>query len=285
MEIKKIGVIGASTMGAGLVQHIANCGYNVVFRSRRQESVDKALKHIEGQYDFMISRGWLDPARKPENMARIQGSTDINIMSDVDIVIEAATEDMDIKKDIFSQLDKICRPGIVLATNTSSLSITEIASVTDRQDRVVGMHFFNPAPVMKLVEVVPGYNTSDETIDIAKKVSELLQKTPIVVQEAPGFVVNRMLVPMINECVGVLAENIASAEDIDRAMQLGANHPMGPLALADLIGLDVCLSIMEVLQEELGEDKYRPHPLLRKMVRAGKLGQKTGEGFYKYNEK
>ncbi|MDD7408567.1 MAG: 3-hydroxybutyryl-CoA dehydrogenase [Anaerovoracaceae bacterium] len=285
MEFKKIGILGASTMGAGLVQHIANCGYEVVFRARKQTSIDSAIQHITGQYDFMISRGWLAPEKKEENLARIKGTTDIEALADADFIIEAASENMDIKKDIFRQLDKICRPEVILSSNTSSLSITEIASVTSRPGRVVGMHFFNPAPVMKLVEVVPGYNTSDETIDVVKKVATELQKTPIVVNEAPGFVVNRMLVPMINECVGVLAENIASAEDIDRAMQLGANHPMGPLALADLIGLDVCLSIMEVLHKELGEDKYRPHPLLRKMVRAGKLGQKTGEGFYKYNNK
>ena len=285
MEFKRIGIIGASTMGAGLIQHIANCGYEVVFRARKQTSVDSALKHIEGQYEFMISRGWLEEGKKAENMGRIQGSTDLNVMADVDIVIEAAAENMETKKELFAQLDKICRPDIVLATNTSSLSITEIASVVESPDRVVGMHFFNPVPVMKLVEVVPGYNTSDETIEIVKKLSEKLLKTPIVVNEAPGFVVNRMLIPMINECVGVLAEHVASAEDIDRAMQLGANHPMGPLALADLVGLDICLSIMEVLHQELGDDKYRPHPLLRKMVRAGKLGQKTGEGFYKYNSK
>ena len=285
MEFKKIGILGASTMGAGLVQHIANCGFEVIFRARKQSSVDKALKHIEGQYDFMITRGWLAAEKKEENMARITGTTNIEDLADCDFIIEAASEDMEIKKDIFRQLDRICRPEVILSSNTSSLSITEIASVTDRPERVAGMHFFHPAPGMKLVEVVPGYNTSDETIEVVKKVATNLQKTPIVVNESPGFVVNRMLVPMINECVGVLAENIASAEDIDRAMQLGANHPMGPLALADLIGLDVCLSIMEVLHKELGEDKYRPHPLLRKMVRAGKLGQKTGEGFYKYNNK
>ncbi len=281
----KIGILGASTMGAGLVQHIANCGYEVIYRARKQSSVDSARQHIEGQYDFMISRGWLAPEKKDENMARITGTTELADLADVGLVIEAASENMDTKKELFAELDKICRPEIILATNTSSLSITEIASVTSKPGRVVGMHFFNPAPVMKLVEIVPGYNTSDETIEKAKKMAEELAKTPIVVDEAPGFVVNRMLVPMINECVGVLAEHIASAEDIDRAMQLGANLPMGRLALSDLIGLDVCLAIMEVLNNELGEDKYRPHPLLRKMVRAGKLGQKTGEGFYKYNEK
>lgn len=279
----KIGILGASTMGRGLVQHCANCGFDVVFRARKQESVDEALAYIEGQYEFMISRGWLAPEKKAENMARIQGSTDLGIVADADFIIEAASENMDLKKDLFRELDAIAKPGVILASNTSSLSITEIASVTSREDRVIGMHFFNPAPVMKLVEVIPGYNTSDETVEETKSIAEKLLKTPIVVKEAPGFVVNRMLVPMINECVSVLAENLASAEDIDQAMKLGANHPMGPLALADLIGLDVCLAIMDVLHKEFGEDKYRAHPLLRKMVRAGKLGQKTGEGFYHYN--
>lgn len=279
----KIGILGSSTMGRGLIQHIANCGFDVVFRARRQESVDQALVYIEGQYDFMISRGWLAAEKKDENLARIKGSTDINIIKDADFIIEAATEDMEVKKELFRELGKLCRPDIVLATNTSSLSITEIASVTENPERVLGMHFFNPAPVMKLVEVIPGYNTSDASIAAAKKLAEDLQKTPVEIKESPGFVVNRMLIPMINECVAVLAENIASAEDIDKAMQLGANHPMGPLALADLVGLDICLRVMETLHEELGEDKYRPHPLLRKMVRAGKLGQKSGEGFYKYS--
>lgn len=279
----KIGILGSSTMGRGLIQHIANCGFDVVFRARRQESVDQALAYIEGQYDFMISRGWLAAEKKEENLARIKGSTDIKIIKDADFIIEAATEDMAVKKELFAELEELCRPDVILATNTSSLSITAIASATKKPERVVGMHFFNPAPVMKLVEVIPGYNTSEETIAAAKKLAEDLQKTPVEIKESPGFVVNRMLIPMVNECVAVLAENIASAEDIDKAMHLGANHPMGPLALADLVGLDICLRVMETLHEELGEDKYRPHPLLRKMVRAGKLGQKTGEGFYKYN--
>ena len=279
----KIGILGSSTMGRGLIQHIANCGFDVVFRARRQESVDQALAYIEGQYDFMISRGWLAAEKKEENLARIKGSTDIKIIKDADFIIEAATEDMAVKKELFAELEELCRPDVILATTTSSLSITAIASATKKPERVIGMHFFNPAPVMKLVEVIPGYNTSEETIAAAKKLAEDLQKTPVEIKESPGFVVNRMLIPMVNECVAVLAENIASAEDIDKAMQLGANHPMGPLALADLVGLDICLRVMETLHEELGEDKYRPHPLLRKMVRAGKLGQKTGEGFYKYN--
>ncbi len=278
----KIGILGSSTMGRGLIQHCANCVFDVVYRSRSQESIDAAYKYIGEQYDFMISRGWLPEEKKQENLARIQASKDLSIIAEADYVIEAAQEQMDTKKELFKELDRICRPEVVLATNTSSLSITEIASVTDRPDKVVGMHFFNPAPVMKLVEIIPGYNTSDATLEMATSVAEKLQKTPIVVKEAPGFVVNRMLVPMINECVAVLAEGIAEAHDIDKAMQLGANHPMGPLALADLVGLDICLAIMETLHRELGEDKYRPHPLLRKMVRAGKLGQKTGEGFYTY---
>ena len=281
----KLGILGASTMGRGIIQLCANCGHEIVFRARSQKSVDGAIEYVAGQYNFMLSRGWLAEGKKEENMARIKGTTNLSELADVDYVIEAAAENMDVKKEIFKELDEICRPGVILATNTSSLSITEIASATKMQGRVVGMHFFNPAPVMKLVELIPGYNTTDETIEQAKKLAVDLGKVPIVVKESPGFVVNRMLVPMINECVGVLAEHIASAEDIDQAMKLGANHPMGPLALADLVGLDICLVIMETLHKELGEDKYRPHPLLRKMVRAGKLGQKTGEGFFKYNDK
>ncbi|MBR2779351.1 MAG: 3-hydroxybutyryl-CoA dehydrogenase [Firmicutes bacterium] len=279
----KIAILGASTMGKGLIQHCANCGFDVVFRARKQTSVDDALAYVEGQYDFMISRGWLPAEKKAENLARIQGSTDLGIIADADFVIEAATENMEAKKELFAELDRIIRPEVILASNTSSLSITEIASATSRPDKVVGMHFFNPVPVMKLVEVIPGYDTSEETIEATKKLAEELQKTPVTVQESPGFVVNRMLVPMINEGIAILSEGSATVEDIDTAMKLGANHPMGPLALADLIGLDIILAIMDVLHAEFGDVKYRANPLLRKMVRAGKLGQKTGEGFYKYN--
>ena len=278
----KIGILGASTMGIGLIQICAQHGFEVVYRARRQESVNAAKDKVLGNYEFMISNGWLTPEERDASMARITGSTDIELLKDADFVIEAASENMGTKKELFRQLDEMCRPEVILATNTSSLSVTEIASVTKRDDKVIGMHFFNPAPVMKLVEMIPGYNTSQETIDFAVDMAKKLQKTPILVTEAPGFVVNRMLVPMINEAVSVLAEGLAKAEDIDQAMQLGANHPMGPLALADLVGLDICLSIMDVLYEEFREPKYRACTLLRKMVRAGKLGQKTGEGFYKY---
>ena len=276
----KIGILGASTMGTGLIQICAQHGFDVVYRARRHESVTSAYEKVAANYEFMISKGWLTPEARDESLARISGSVDIEILND--FVIEAASESMATKKELFRQLDEMCRPEVILATNTSSLSITEIASVTKRDDKVIGMHFFNPAAVMKLVEMIPGYNTSQETIDFAIDMAKRLDKVPIVVTEAPGFVVNRMLVPMMNEAVSIYAEGLAKAEDIDMAMKLGANHPMGPLALADLVGLDIVLSIMDVLYEEFREPKYRAHSLLRKMVRAGKLGQKTGEGFYKY---
>ncbi|KEI08724.1 3-hydroxybutyryl-CoA dehydrogenase, partial [Clostridium sp. K25] len=205
---------------------------------------------------------------------------DLNMAADCDLVVEAAIENMEIKKQIFSELDNICKEETILASNTSSLSITEVASATNRPEKVIGMHFFNPAPVMKLVEVIRGMATSKETFDTIKEISEAIGKEPVEVAEAPGFVVNRILIPMINEAVGILAEGIASAEDIDTAMKLGANHPMGPLALGDLIGLDVCLAIMDVLYKETGDSKYRAHTLLRKYVRAGYLGRKSGRGFH-----
>lgn len=215
-------------------------------------------------------------------MNNITPTTDYATFADADLVIEAAVEEMHLKKEVFTELDKICGENTIFATNTSSLSITEIAACTSRPDRFIGMHFFNPAPVMKLIEVIKGQKTSDEVCNKIFDIATAMGKVPVMVNEAPGFVVNRILIPMVNEGIGILADGVASAEDIDNAMKLGANHPMGPLALGDLIGLDVCLAIMEVLYNEYGDDKYRPHPLLRKMVRAGLLGRKTGEGFYKY---
>ena len=220
---------------------------------------------------------------KEDILSRISGTTDMNLAADCDLVVEAAIENMKIKKEIFAELDKICKPETILASNTSSLSITEVASATGRPEKVIGMHFFNPAPVMKLVEIIRGMATSQETFDAVKELSLAIGKEPVEVAEAPGFVVNRILIPMINEASFILQEGIASVEDIDTAMKFGANHPMGPLALGDLIGLDVCLAIMDVLYNETGDTKYRASSTLRKYVRAGWLGRKTGRGFYNYN--
>ncbi len=280
--MKTIGVIGTGTMGSGIIQALAQSGHNVVVRDIDQAFIDRGLASIAKNLDKMVAKEKISEADKAEIMGRISASTDLAIVKDADMVIEAATENMEAKKALFRELDEVCKPETILATNTSALSITEIAAVTGRPDQVIGMHFFNPVPVMKLVEVIRGLATSDETREAVLNLSEAMGKTPVDVEEAPGFIVNRILIPMINEAIGILADGVASVEDIDTAMKLGANHPIGPLALGDLIGLDICLAIMETLQREYGDPKYRPNPLLRKMVRCRKLGRKTGEGFYNY---
>ena len=280
--MEKIFVLGAGTMGAGIVQAFAQKGHEVIVRDIKQEFVDRGLTGINKGLSRLVSKGKMTEEVKEEILSRITGTVDMNMAADCDLVVEAAVENMEIKKKIFAELGEICKEETILATNTSSLSITEVATATNRPDKVIGMHFFNPAPVMKLVEVIKGMATSEETYATVKAISENIGKTPVEVAEAPGFVVNRILIPMINEAAGILAEGIASEEDIDTAMKLGAAHPMGPLALGDLIGLDVCLAIMDVLYKETGDTKYRAHSLLRKYVRAGLLGRKTGRGFHNY---
>lgn len=281
--MEKIFVIGAGTMGAGIVQAFAQKGYEVIVRDIKDEFVDRGIAGINKGLTKLVSKGKITEEDKEAVLSKITGTTDLGLAADCDLVIEAAVENMEIKKQIFAELDKICKEETILASNTSSLSITEVASATNRPDRVIGMHFFNPATIMKLVEVIRGMATSQETFDKVKTMSEAIGKTPVEVAEAPGFVVNRILIPMINEASFILQEGIASVEDIDTAMKYGANHPMGPLALGDLIGLDVCLAIMDVLYNETGDTKYRASSTLRKYVRAGWLGRKTGRGFYNYN--
>lgn len=278
----KVYVIGTGTMGAGVVQAFAQANMPVVMKSRTQASLDKAVGKISKSLAKLVEKGKVTQEYMDSVMANISTTVDYADFADADLVIEAASEDMNLKKEVFAELAKVCKPETIFATNTSSLSITEIAAITDRPAQFIGMHFFNPAPVMKLVEVIKGQMTSEETSNKIFELATAIGKTPVMVEEAPGFVVNRILVPMINEAVGIYAEGIASVEDIDSAMKLGANHPMGPLALGDLIGLDVCLAIMEVLYNEFADSKYRPHPLMKKMVRAGLLGRKSGQGFYKY---
>ncbi|MEK6264829.1 MAG: 3-hydroxybutyryl-CoA dehydrogenase [Clostridium sp.] len=280
--MEKIFVLGAGTMGAGIAQTFASKGYEVVLRDIKDEFVDKGLAGIKRNLERLVGKGKITEEHMEEVLSRITGTIDMKLAEDCDLAVEAAVENMEIKKLIFKELDAICKPETILASNTSSLSITEVGAATNRPGKVIGMHFFNPAPVMKLVEIIKGMATSQETFDKVKEISVAMGKEPVEVEEAPGFVVNRILVPMINEAVGILAEGIASKEDIDKAMMLGANQPMGPLALGDLIGLDVCLAIMDVLYKETGDSKYRAHSLLRKYVRGGFLGRKTKRGFFTY---
>ena len=280
--MEKIFVLGAGTMGSGIVQAFAQKGYEVIVRDIKDELVQSGIVRINNGLSKLVSKGKMTEETKEDILSRISGTTDMNLAADCDLVVEAAIENMKIKKEIFAELDKICKPETILASNTSSLSITEVASATNRPEKVIGMHFFNPAPVMKLVEIIRGMATSQETFDAVKELSVAIGKEPVEVEEAPGFVVNRILIPMINEASFILQEGIASVEDIDTAMKYGANLPMGPLALGDLIGLDVCLAIMDVLYNETGDTKYRSSSILRKYVRAGWLGRKSGRGFYNY---
>ncbi len=282
MAVKRVGVVGAGTMGNGIAQVFASKGFEVIMQDIDQAGVDRGLATIESSLDRLIKSEKISIADKAATLSNISATTDMAAMADVDLVVEAASENFEIKTAIFKALDDVCKADTILATNTSSISLTKIAATTGRPDRVIGMHFMNPVPLMKLIEVIRALQTSDETCAVIESLSAQLDKTAVMANDSPGFVANRILVPMINEAIFTLHEGIATAEAIDEIMKLGMNHPIGPLALADLVGLDVLLSIMRVLQNEIGDPKFRPCPLLIKMVDAGYLGRKAGRGFYQY---
>ncbi len=280
MTINTVGVIGAGTMGNGIAQVFASSGFEVIMQDISEQGVNRGMQTIAGSLDRLIKSEKITKADKAATLERITVTTDLSSMKDVDLVVEAASEDFAIKKQVFAELDSICKPETILASNTSSISLTRIAATTNRADKVIGMHFMNPVPLMKLIEVIRALQTSDETCTVIEDLAENLGKTALLANDSPGFVANRILVPMINEAIFTLYEGVATAEAIDEIMKLGMNHPIGPLALADLVGLDVLLSIMRVLQNEIGDPKFRPCPLLIKMVDAGYLGRKAGRGFY-----